>query len=311
MLHAHPRIAIPPETRFLLPIYFGRRDFGDLREAENRRALARFIVRRKKGRFVDLGLKRKQIVNEIVAGPPTVGSAVGIVLRAYARQFGKPRWGDKRPGYHHYIPTLLRMFPDAQIIHQVRDGRDCVASLKRMPWWKNDTYAAVSTWTEAIDHVRAAIRSLPPGTIHEVRYERLVGDPATELAALCAFLGEEYDEAMLEPKRLAGVAVPPRKKWHAATHEDVSVSAVGNWQRVLEPWEVRLCETVMAGRLQAYGYELSGAPRASAVDLLRYTERNARRRLIRRRHLAVDWARRLAEDRPVASMLTAADRKAC
>nr|WP_269082882.1 hypothetical protein [Allosalinactinospora lopnorensis] len=44
MLHAHPRIAIPPETRFLLDMYWHRREFGDLREAANRRALAERIV---------------------------------------------------------------------------------------------------------------------------------------------------------------------------------------------------------------------------------------------------------------------------
>src|ERR1700755_3342949 len=93
MLHAHPRIAIPPETRFLMAAYDARSDFGALTQEANRRALARWIVDRKKTRFGDLGLDGQRVIDEIVAGPPTLGSALGIVLRAYAARFRKPRWG--------------------------------------------------------------------------------------------------------------------------------------------------------------------------------------------------------------------------
>src|SRR6266700_441874 len=185
MLHAHPRIAIPPETRFVLTSYEGRNKFGDLRAEASRRALGRSIVTERQTLFYDLGLDAEEVLEEIVAGPPTLGSAIGIVFRAYARRFDKPRWGDKRPGYYQYIPALLRMFPDAQIVHLIRDGRDCVASLQTMPWFTQDFYAAVCTWVEAVDSGRRAARQLPAGTYFELRYEDLVADPAACLAALC------------------------------------------------------------------------------------------------------------------------------
>src|SRR5215475_1669200 len=133
MLHAHPRIAIPPETRFLLTAYRRRHEYGDLTIAENREKLANFVTG-KGTSFGDLGLDRAATVAEIVAGPPTLGSAMGIVFRAYARRFDKPRWGDKRPAYLLNLDVLLRMFPDAQVIHIIRDGRDCVASMREAPW---------------------------------------------------------------------------------------------------------------------------------------------------------------------------------
>ena len=124
MLHAHPRIAIPPETRFTLAVYGERRDFGDLEVEANRRALARRIVDRRDTRFCDLGLDAEDIVERIAAGPGTLGSALGTVFQRYAARFGKPRWGDKRPAYLHNVDILLRLFPDAQFINIVRDGRD-------------------------------------------------------------------------------------------------------------------------------------------------------------------------------------------
>src|SRR4051794_22219186 len=73
MMHAHPRIAMPPETRFLIPAYRNRADFGDLRIPENRRRLA-VEMTEDPGRFHELKLDRDEIIDKIVAGPPTIGS---------------------------------------------------------------------------------------------------------------------------------------------------------------------------------------------------------------------------------------------
>ena len=68
MLHAHPRIAIPPETRIVLNVYRERREFGDLSVPANRRALARRIVDHQETRFCDLGLDAEDVVERITAG---------------------------------------------------------------------------------------------------------------------------------------------------------------------------------------------------------------------------------------------------
>src|SRR6185295_10599845 len=81
MLHAHPRIALPPENRFLLPAYARRHAFGDLREPGRRRDLARWIGNTPQ--FADLGLDARHVTDAIVAAPPTLGSALGTVLRLY------------------------------------------------------------------------------------------------------------------------------------------------------------------------------------------------------------------------------------
>jgi hypothetical protein len=299
MLHAHPRIAVPPETRFLVPVYRRRNEFGDLREEANRRALARAIVEPKRTRCYELGLDPSALIEEIVDGPPTIGSAFGAVFRAYAARFGKPRWGDKRPGYYQDIPTLLRLFPDAQIVHLVRDGRDCVASLKSMPWYKGDVHTAVATWAQAVDWCRRAARRLPADAFFELRYERLVADPPEQLTALCEFLGEAYDPAMTEPNKIADKVIPRRKKWHASTRTQVTAGRSGTYRDRLEPWEIALCETALGRRLRAYGYEPSGAGRAPAGDLARFVRISAMRRGAGMKRAAVDLLRRTRETGPV------------
>lgn len=272
MLHAHPRIAIPPENRFVLPAYRQRAQFGDLREPGNRRRLAQWIVTGRDTKFADFGLDPEEVVQDIVGGPPTLGSALAAVFRAYARRSGKPRWGDKRPSYVTNLEVVRRLFPNAQIVHIVRDGRDCVASLTGMSWHQGGTHQAVSMWAQAVDHGRRAARRLGPGSFRELSYERLVYDPEAELTALCRFLGEEYHPAMAQPAAQAPLVVPERKKHHALVRQDVTHARVGAWRQQLEPWQLSLCETVLGERLRWHGYALSGAPPAALADRLRYEQ---------------------------------------
>jgi len=279
MLHAHRRIAIPPETRFVLSAYWRRREFGNLDRAENRRRLARWIVDRAETRFVDLGLDSEEIVRQVIAGPGTLGSVLGAIFRQYALRFGKPRWGDKRPAYLQNLDVILRLFPDAQIINVVRDGRACVASLKEMSWHKEDIYGTVAAWARAVDDARRASRRLDRTQWHQLRYEDLVADPHAELAAICAFLGEDYDPAMAEPSSVAEVAVPKFKTWHQNTYKPVTTLRVQSWQQRLTPSEIALCEAALGSRLEACGYEVSGMLRPRRGELIRYTVRSARHQL--------------------------------
>jgi hypothetical protein len=281
MLHAHSGIAMPPETRFLLATFRARESFGDLEQIENRRQLAQFIVGRPASRFGDLGLPRRLVRRRIAVGPPSVGSAVGTVFRSYADSHGKPRWGDKFPTYYRNVDAITAMFPRAQFVHLIRDGRDCAASLKRMPWWQRDgkdVVDAIAFWCEAVDRGCRARASLPADSYYELQYEGLVTEPEPELRRLCDFLGEPFEQSMLE-SHLVAHAIPERQSWHANTRREVTDERVGGYSEGLEPWELRLVEYVAGSRLRRLGYDVPespGFPRLSA--LLRYWYVSARLR---------------------------------
>jgi hypothetical protein len=304
MLHCHPRIAVPPETRFLVPAYYHRKVYGDMRLSDNRRRLAEWIATARNTKFDELGLDAAEFVDAATAGPGSFGSVIGQVFRSYAGRFAKPRWGDKRPSYFLYVDTIRRLFPDAQFINLIRDGRDCVASLKEMPWFTLGAYHAVSNWADAIDLGRRHAATLPRDSYYELRYEDLTADPETELRKLCLFIGEEYDPAMCDPRRLAPVAVPAHKVWHSNTHGDVTRSRVGSWASRLLPWEIELCETVLGERLTANGYELTGARRAGREHVAAYHAVAVRRRGARWKRDFRDRISRMREPGPLAALLT-------
>lgn len=264
MLHAHPRIALPPENRFVLPAYQRRHELGDLRDPARRRDLARWIAATPQ--FDDLGLDEERVVDAVIGAPPTLGSALGTVFRLYAERFGKPRWGDKRPAYLRHLPQLLRMFPDAQIVNIIRDGRDCVASLKEAPWSPPGFGDLVDSWARAADASLRAARRYGPDSYHVVRYEDLVAEPETHLRTLCRFLGEEYHPAMARPDEQAPVAVPGYKTWHTRCHQSVTTERIRSWRQRLTAGEIERCEAVFGDRLAQLGYPTTTAAAPTTGD---------------------------------------------
>jgi Sulfotransferase family len=299
MLHAHPRLAMPPETRFLLPAYRERTEFGDLTIEANRRRLAQRLTGPGTN-FRDLGLNRDQVIEQIVAAPPTLGSAAGTIWREFARSRGKARWGEKRPAYWRDMGLILRLFPDAQVIHLVRDGRSCVASLKQVDWWTTGTFGAMASWTLADRALRRLGRRLPPDAYHRLRYEDLLADPRRELDTLCDFLGETFDDAMLDHSTAARDIVPDRKNWHDRTRGELDPARIAAWRTALTPAEIGLFEMVAGRALQLNGYERTGAGRRpTARGLIGYHRERTRRILVLRKELLEDARRRRRDPQPL------------
>jgi hypothetical protein len=312
MVHSHPRLAMPPENRFVMPVYRDRASFGDLRRPENRDAVAQFITKTRGTKFRDLGVKAAAVRRRVHEVPPTIGSMLAAVLELHAQRFDKQRWGDKRPNYIQDLDVVLELFPDAQIIHIIRDGRDCAASLKRMPWWTFGYPASVYKWKHAIETGLRARKELRADQYHEVRYEDLVAEPREHLQALCAFLDEEFDEAMLEHHRESDVKVPQYKDWHEKVHKPVTDSAVQRWQRDLDAEEIRLFEHVAGRQLEAVGYarSLSWLRRQPSAHS-RWEYRSFLYRRHRREEAERNEAAQAAReyDQPVAAMLTSGQRQ--
>ena len=308
MIHAHPRLAMPPESRFLIRTWRVRKKFGDLSTPEQRLALAKSCVRTG-SKVRDLGLDPQETLDAILAAPPTMGSAFGTVFKMFADRHGKARWGDKRPAYYQEVDVLLRLFPDAQIVHIVRDGRSNVASLKTMPWWPFDSIGSMAAWSQAEYCSRRNAKRLPGDVFHVVRYESLVADPEPVLRQLCTFLEEDFHPAMLEPSEVREV-VPEKKTWHTNLNNTVSTDRVESWRQGLDPWELGLMETVLRRKLRRYRYPISGAGKRPGPKLVATYARDAFERRSAMRKRWSEESREAAEATyPVAAQLTTRQRE--
>ncbi len=307
MIHAHARLAMPPENRFMMPLYRERNSFGDLRVRRNVEALGQELTR-KGTKIHDLGLDKEAVRERLYRVPATIGSMLGSVLVAYAEKHGRERWGDKRPNYVQFIDRIMELFPDAQIVQIIRDGRDSAASLLTMPWWEQGYHQAVYKWRDAVEAGNRA-REYGPDAYYELRYEDLVADPETTLKGLCTFLDEDFDQAMLEPHRLAGIT-PEYKIWHEALRRPVNESAVRRWNRDLSLDQVTLFELVAGDQLRQHGYEITQGGREPSASMLADWEATVTANEAReQRREQAERARARHYSHPVAAALTSRQRE--
>ncbi len=267
LLHAHPSIAMPPETRFLPVIYRERESFGDLRVEANRRRVAERITA-KGTMFGDLRMDKAQVIEAVTNAPPTLGSLFATVWQEFARSRGKRRWGEKRPAYWREPKTILRLFPTAQIIHLVRDPRACAASLNRVTWWPGGVPRSAAVWHMSNRDLDRLGRGLSADQYYRLRYEDLFTDQRAELERLCQFLGEDFDEAMITHSDAARDIVPARKKWHKLVEGPLDSTRVEAWRRELAPAEIGLVELIGRRQMARHGYQRSDvAARPAAGDI--------------------------------------------
>ena len=232
VLDSHSRISCGPETRFL----------PDLRR----------IVDSDFHRLARFGFSREDWLRRIA-------DFFGGVHTDYARGRGKVRWADKTPLYALSIDFVTEVFPDAQIVHVIRDARDVVVShRKRFGYWS--AVKCVVKWPKYIRTARAFGAALPEGRYHELRYEDAVRDPDKTLRALFEFLGEPWEEAVLEyADRSHDVAEKytveaDKRRAAAGTDAAIYASRVGTYRRELDPF-LRLLVRVFSGpTLRELGY---------------------------------------------------------
>ena len=103
-------------------------------------------------------------------------------------------WGDKSPSYIQHIPLLLELYPQAKVIHIVRDVRDYALSMKKA--WGKSLIRAAQRWSDDVSQARSQISEYPGRTL-EVRFEDLLDNPVFFLKTVCLFLGVEFHEEML------------------------------------------------------------------------------------------------------------------
>jgi hypothetical protein len=304
MLDAHPDLAIPGETRILVDGYRARARWGNLEDAENRRRVARWVVERKVSRSDRLA-PEAELVERMVAAPPTIGSVLSAGFRLYAERHGKPRWGDKRPSLVLNLDAVFAMFPDAQFVNLVRDPRAVLSSIRRVGrrhgWGGRGLAGGADKWERSLRAADRWRRRLRADQFHELRYEDLVADPAAALERLVAFL--ELDpaglDAMLRHHETTEVA---SAKLHRLVSQPVTTETVRAWERELKPRQVAFVESVLGDWMDRYGYErvATGQPVPERLAK-RYRERRREMRVVHAKRRARELALRIAYRRPVAA----------
>ena len=204
----------------------------------------------------------------------TTGEALDAVFHAYAATHGKPRWGDKTPMYMRHLGLIDRLFPEAQYVHLIRDGRDAALAFLDMPegvvtrTWAHPRSPAgfACEWRTEVRRARELGRRVGASRYHEVRYEDLVEDTEGVVRSICAFAELSFEPAMLEFAGNVDVSAKP----HHQRLLQPPTRGVRNWREQMSVADVRAFEAVAGDLLAELGYEVrtgghSPSPRARAA----------------------------------------------
>jgi len=270
MLDAHPELTIPPETHFLTKVI--RQARGD--EPDVKKIFKAYTKNRRWADFdLDAEVFRRRLVR---LEPLDETSAIRCFYDLYAKGKGKPRWGDKTPGYQVRMKRISRALPEARFVHVIRDGRDVVLS----QWSKSERPTpvdeAAKRWQQRIRRSRQIATKIPD-VYMEVRYEDLVRDPETQVQAVCEFVRLDFDPVMLRhhegaEERLGEIAkalparggareldAETRMEAHEMAGQPLSEKRVEAWRREMSPADIEAFEAVAGEMLEELGYPLSGA----------------------------------------------------
>lgn len=254
MLNRHHRIALCDETYFNYWVAGRQRVFGDLSDPARRaRAIDRYLETTRIRRLeLDLTALREFLMVEATTYPRFLEA----ILVFYARSRQKTRAGEKTPQHAFIARKLLDWYPTARLVHIVRDPRDVVASMLRMPWGNHNCVLDARLWRAC---VAGAEECETDPRFLAVRYETLVAEPELQLRRICEFVGEQAEPGMLD-----GPGQTADRWWFARAQGAVEKGRVDLWKRELKPDCIAVVEWLAGDRLAKYGYEPSQPPLSKA-----------------------------------------------
>jgi Sulfotransferase family len=274
MLDAHPELAMPPETGFVPDLIAAARVDGATPED----LLTAVTSHRKWG---DFGIEPEELRARWAALEPIrARSALRAFFELYAEKQGKPRWGDKTPGYTMHMRQIAKTLPEARFVHVIRDGRAVAhsritsLSLREVPMEQ-----AARRWRKRVRHARKQGERLDHYL--EIRYESLVTEPEATLRSVCDFIELDWDPVMLayhqrSEERLAELdrdipawegklarSAESRMALHTQTTKPPDPARIDRWRGEMSAADLVTFESIAGDLLTDLGYPLHGAAPAT------------------------------------------------
>ena len=209
-------------------------------------------------------------LGEAAADPAAVFAATAHSL---AQAAGKSISCEQTPRYVFYARALLEIYPNAQVVHMLRDPRAVMASQK-MRWrrrqlaadgaavpryqslrvWVNyHPYTVARLWSQATA-AALALESHPRVTL--LRFEDLVQQPEATVRGLCARLGLDYDARMLD----VGQINSSHQSAAGGARRGLHATAIDQWRKILSATETAIAERDCGPLMGRCGYGGSQAP---------------------------------------------------
>ena len=262
MMGAHPEIVCIPEGQFIVDLMPMR---GNDERVDPSEVIDR-VTKHWRFQIWDFDLRSKRPRPGDIE--PTYRAAIEWLIARFANTQARRDarvWVDQQPGHIFHLPRLFKHFPDARVVHIIRDGRAVAASIMPLDWGPNEIYGAARFWQIRIGLGYAAASFLGPDQLHHVRYEDLIRDPEARMRQIADFLGVAYHESMLCG---TGLSIPSfTKGQHSLVGKTLVRDRIDAWQQTLTRRQIEIFERLNGSLLVQLGYDLISSPRSRHLGL--------------------------------------------
>ena len=246
-LNHHPLIYFHSIESKIIPFYYynigkfgdlnNKRNFGRLlREFSNNSAF--WICNNR--RTVEIPYEFNELEHR------DLSQVIDLTFSYFSAQKNKVIWGDHSPKYAFSIPVILDLFPEAKIIHIVRDGRDCAQSFRRR--YNYNIYRTIYNWKRIVQKARKDGFVAGPERYFEIKYEDLTEFPEKHMNKICSFLEVPFDNQVL----LSNMPMYVDKKRNASR----IVKNAGKWRKSFSVKEIKKVEDIAGLTLKDFGYDI-------------------------------------------------------
>ncbi|MFN8115299.1 MAG: sulfotransferase [Bacteroidia bacterium] len=163
---------------------------------------------------------------------------------------------DKQIKFIHYIPQVMKIFPDAKILILVRNHKEVITSWKKRKLGLSDNAAYLGK-VYNINYTNAKkTLDLNLERVGLIKYEELVLNPEFELKKACDFFDISYSKTMVEhhtqfntyiekmSDKVDPEVLKKMKDFQSNTLKPISVDLINEWEKILTKDEIAVSEKI-------------------------------------------------------------------
>lgn len=277
ILRNHPEVLGLKESHYFGGRHVSRQLDRPLERNAAVQAAAWLLARQEKGVLAaapDASHERRagDIVSGIDASERTTANVYAHTIRLLCEDAGRPIACEQTPRNIYYAKELLASYPNAQVVHMLRDPRAVMASQKRRwqrrrlatdagavsafqslrTWMNYHPYTMTNLWRRAT-RLAADLEDHPRFTI--ARFEDLLDGPERTVRILCERLGLDFDPRMLD----VGQVNSSHKSSVGGARRGIHKDAASSWRNTLTSTEAAIVERDCGGLMDHFGYETFGS----------------------------------------------------
>jgi hypothetical protein len=274
IMDRHPLVHSINEPHFFETMWSPSDHGKEISTADAKTLFAKLFTRQRAGFFESVDqhapLYKKEIETLLDSWPAQLPltriNVYGMFLEHEPKVAKKEIACEKTPQNIFYINEILEAFPNARILHMVRDPRATMLSQKNK-WKRRELGATFLTekeilrlrmnyhpitmsklWNAAID---AGHRFAGHPAMLEVRFEDLIQEPHKQVKAICTHFGLEFHESMLEIAQ-AGSSLEADK----SDEKGIRHKPIRSWQdKGLREVEIWHCQRICKENMRTFHFE--------------------------------------------------------